>query len=190
MTIIISANQAKKQIATILKHIKHGEIFIYPTDTIYGIGCDATNKVAVKLIRQLKNRDTKPFSIIAPSKQWIIQNCVVTQEAKHWLKKLPGPYTLILKLKNKRCIASNVSQGQTIGVRIPKHWIAALVRNLKKPIVTTSANLSGEPFMKSLDDLNIKIKEGVSFIMYEGAKQARPSTIFDLSQSKPVIIKR
>ena len=79
-------------------------VFVYPTDTIYGLGCNATDEKAVDKLRKIKN--TKhPFSIIVPNKDWIYDNCTVNEEAEEWIRKLPGPYTLILRLKNKKAIA-------------------------------------------------------------------------------------
>ena len=96
--------------------IKNNALFIYPTDTIYGIGCDATSEEAVKKLRNVKTRYTRPFSIIAPNKQWILENCVIGEKEKSWIDKLPGPYTLILKLKNKTAIAKETNnEGDRIG---------------------------------------------------------------------------
>lgn len=162
--------------------IRKGGVFIYPTDTIYGLGCDATQTKAVQHVYALKQRSGKPLSVIAPSKDWIIKNCVLGKKAKQWLKKLPGKYTLILQLKNKKAVAKHVHLGDyTLGVRIPKHWIANIVQQYGKPIVTTSVNRSGMPFMTSLHDLLPAIKHKVAFIVYEGVKKAHPSTIVDLS---------
>ena len=66
--------------------IEEGSIFIHPTDTIYGIGCDATNKEAVRKIRDIK-QSKQPFSVIAPGKQWILDNCIVHEHAKEFLDK-------------------------------------------------------------------------------------------------------
>ena len=178
---IFTKAELQSRFTEIEERISRGAVFIYPTDTIYGIGCHALDEKAVAKIRQLKERPTNPFSIIVPSKEWIAENCLVKKEAKEWLNKLPGPYTLIMKLKNKKAIAKGVTQGEeTIGVRIPAHWFSNVVRKLGFPIVTTSANRSGKPFMTSLDDLDSKIKEGVDFIIYEGEKKGQPSKIVNL----------
>ena len=163
--------------------LKKGKVFIYPTDTIYGIGCDATNTSAVKHVHALKQREKKPFSVIAPSKQWILQNCIVNSAVKKWLHKLPGKYTFILKLRNRKAVSSSVHLGDfTVGVRIPRHWISSVVADYAKPIVTTSVNISGQAFMTSLHDMHSGIRKKVALIVYEGKKKAHPSTIVDFVQ--------
>ena len=182
---VLTKAELQMRFAEITERISHGAVFIYPTDTIYGIGCNALDKKAVAKIRTIKERPTNHFSIIAPSKDWITENCIANKEAKEWLSKLPGSYTLILKLKNKSTIAKNVNQGtENIGVRIPDHWFSNVVQELGFPIVTTSANRSGRPFMTSLEDLDPKIKEGVDFIIYEGEKKGQPSKIVNLVEGK------
>jgi tRNA threonylcarbamoyl adenosine modification protein (Sua5/YciO/YrdC/YwlC family) len=168
-----------------------GEVFVYPTDTIYGLGCNGFNKKAVAKVRELKQRPTDPFSVIAPSKEWILANCVVTKQAQEWIDKLPGPYTLIFKLKNKNAVAENVHPGtDTLGVRIPKHWIADLANSIDTPIVTTSANKHGGNFMTTIDDLDEDIKKKVNFILYEGEKKGRPSALINLASEEVVVKKR
>ena len=165
----------------LIEHIMSGEVFIHPTDTIYGIGCNATDEKAVKKVRRLKERNDAPFSVWAPSKDWIRENCVITGEAQQWLEQLPGPQTLILRLKNKKAVAPNVNPGNgTLGVRMPNHWFHKMVEHLGVPIVTTSANRSGRKFMTSIDDLDTEIRNGVRFCVYEGEKRGRPSKIVHL----------
>ncbi|MBW2981032.1 threonylcarbamoyl-AMP synthase [Candidatus Woesearchaeota archaeon] len=167
----------------LFKKIVQDAVFIHPTDTIYGIGCNAESEEAVKKVREIKQRQDNPFSVIAPSKDWIMENCEVDEKAEEWIDKLPGAYTLILKLKNKDCIAESVNLGMgTLGVRIPEHWFGKVIEEFGKPIVTTSANVTGGNFMTSVDDIDSAIKLKLDFAVYEGEKKASPSEIIDLSK--------
>ena len=173
---------------SIIDAIINGTVFIHPTDTIYGIGCNAQNPNSVKKIRLLKGRAASPFSVIAPSLNWVMENCIVTKEAGEWLEKFPGPYTLILKLKNEKCAAKEVNSGlKTLGVRIPNHWISNLVAEADVPVVTTSVNRANEDYMTSLEDLDSAIKSGIDFALYEGRKEGKPSKIIDLTGAVRII---
>jgi len=172
----------------IISQIRDGAVFIYPTDTIYGIGCNALVSDSVKKIRKLKGRTSNPFSVIAPSIDWIRENCAIGKESEEWIGKLPGPYTLILRVKNKKCVSKNVNPGlSTIGVRIPNHWISQMVSESGIPLVTTSVNKRGEEYMTSLEDMDSSIGEAVEFILYEGQKKGKPSKIVDLAGNTKVI---
>ncbi len=164
----------------IIHKIKQGAIFIYPTDTIYGIGCIATNTASVQKIRTIKQRPDTPFSIWVPSCEWVKQNCVLTKDSEQAITNLPGPYTIILQLKNNKSIAQNIHPNTTsIGIRLPNHWFHKLVEKLNTPIVTTSANKHNEPFMTSLENLDKSIEIEIDFLIYEGPKEARPSKIIN-----------
>ena len=178
---VISKEEFLQNKAHYYSLIKNGAVFIYPTDTIYGIGCNAQDKTAVDKLRKIKERFQKPFSVIVPSLLWIQENCEVFGKARDELKKLPGRYTFIFALKTEDCIAKNVNGNSgTLGVRIPGHWIAEVVKELDFPIVTTSVNLTGRDFMTSLDDLHPKIKDETDFIIYEGKKEVKPSQVINL----------
>lgn len=188
---VITKEEARLSVHEIAGRVAEGEVFIYPTDTIYGLGCDATNAKAVDKIHDIKPRHNIPYSVIAPSIEWIRENCVITPEAEEYIKQLPGQITLILKLKNKDCIAEGVNFGKdTIGVRIPHHWITNLVGALEVPIVTTSVNKTGEPYMTSLDNLDPKIKAHVGFCIYEDEKKGRASKIIHLEGDETTIRER
>ncbi len=185
---ILNPDEFKVEKASIIESISEGAVFIYPTDTIYGIGCNAQVSNSVKKIRRLKARAANPFSVISPSVDWIKDNCIVTKDGEEWLKKLPGPYTLIFKLKNKKCVAKEVNSGlETLGVRIPKHWISKVVAETEIPIVTTSVNKSSQDYMTSIEDLDNNMKKGVDFILYEGGKEGKPSKIVDLTDNAKII---
>lgn len=188
---VLNKDELEQQKHSLLKELKQ-TVFIYPTDSIYGIGCDATNEALVEKVRELKNSTLQPFSVIAPSKEWVYENCDVTPEAKEWVEKLGGPITindkkyavsLILNLKNKEAVAANVLQGkETLSVRIPDHWFSAYVTTMDTPVVTTSANPTGGDFMTSLEDLHPRVKAGVTHCIYEGEKLGNPSTLVHLDK--------
>ena len=185
---ILNFDEFKDEKDKLIESISDGAVFIYPTDTIYGIGCDAANSDSVKKIRKLKSRTKNPFSVIAPSLDWIKENCIVTKEGEDWLKKLPGPYTLIFKLKNKKCVTKSVNPGlDTLGVRIPNHWISKIISESEVPFVTTSVNKGGEDYMTSLEDIDRSISNEVDFLIYEGKKEGNPSKIVDLSGNVKII---
>ena len=185
--IVLNFDEYNLNRKTILKEVPTST-FIYPTDTIYGIGCSALNEKLVSKIRKLK-QSSQPFSVIVPNKEWIYDNCIITENAEEWIRKLPGPYTLLLKLKNKKAVAKNVHNYDIngdviIGVRMPNHWFLSISYTLKIPIITTSANITGQNFMTSLDDLDIALRNGVDYVFYEGPKKGTPSTIVNLAGSQ------
>ena len=183
---VLTKAELSKRLDEIVGKIKNGAIFIYPTDTIYGIGCDARNKKSVAKIRKLKeSRGNAPFSIWAPSTEWVEEHCLITKKGEKWMKELPGALTLIMNLQNKQVIADNVNPGlKKIGVRLPDHWFKKVVEKFENPIITTSANRTGEPFMTSIENLNSDVKDAVDFMIYEGEKEARPSKLINVESDK------
>ena len=174
-----------------IEHLSYGAVFIYPTDTLYGIGCDARNNALVQRIRRIKNSFKQPMSIIVPSKKWIMDNLVVKPEHQEWLDKLPGPYTLIFNRKIKDCVALDVNPfNDTLGVRIPKNWFSDVVEKLDFPIVTTSINLHGQKPCDSVSDVSGNMSSMVDVAIDDGELKGHPSTLVDLTQSPPKIIER
>ncbi len=191
MAEIIRGEDLRKDMKKYIEELKKS-VFIHPTDTIYGIGGDATKHNIVERIRKIKHRPIQAMSVIAPSKEWIYENFEINEKVEEWISKLPGPYTLILRVKKgKKPVASNVAPGlDSVGVRIPNHWISELVALMNKPIITTSANIVGEEFMTTIDNLDERIRSGVDYIIYEGEKKGRPSTIVHLEKEEVEIKKR
>jgi len=151
-----------------------GKIFIYPTDTVYGLGCNALDEEAVARIKEIKKRDkNKPLSVITPSIDWIGKYCVVDIVLD---KYFPGPYTVILKKKNKKFL-DHVSSGDSLGVRIPSSDFCDVVRLSGVPFVTTSVNLSGEKPAKKISEISKDIKNQVDVIIDEGKLSGKPSTL-------------
>jgi L-threonylcarbamoyladenylate synthase len=179
---IYSREEAELEKDKIFRDILTGKLFIHPTDTIYGLGCNAMNEKAVQELRNTKRNTNRSFSIMVPSIEWIKNNCVITPEVIQWLEKLPGPYTIILSLKNKNAIARGVNLGSdTIGVRIPDHWFSDMIKEMDTPIITTSANITGSNFMTSVDDLDQMLAMKCAFMIDIGQLKGKPSTIVNLA---------
>ena len=161
--------------------IKEGKVFVYPTDTVYGIGCDASNQEAVDRIRKIKG-SKKAWSVIAPGKAWIEEHCKTGEE----LDKLPGPFTFVYESDVK--LACN-NQGKTLGVRIPDHPFSKIVEKTGKAFVSTSVNKTGEEPIISLVQLERDIYQKVDVIIDVGPIKGKPSTVIDYSQSPPKILR-
>jgi L-threonylcarbamoyladenylate synthase len=167
----------------VIEQMRTGAVFVYPTDTVYGIGCNALISDSVKKIRKIKKTD-HPFSVIAPSGKWILNNLVI--EARKSLRVLPGPYTLIFR-KKQPFFLRDVSPLPTLGVRVPAHPITRIVMEIGIPFVTTSANLSGKkPVRKASEAKKLK---GVNFIIDGGTLTNAPSIVIDLSGEEEKIIR-
>lgn len=165
-----------------------GKIVIYPTDTVYGIGCDAENEKLVKKIYEIKKRDRKkPLSVIAPSFEWIFKNFDCNEKLVR--NFLPGAYTLILRKKNIDFL-KNVAPGNSVGVRIPAHLISKVIEKLNIPFVTTSANISGKKAPASVEEIEKKILDKADIIIDGGKLPGKPSTIVDLTGKEVKIIER
>lgn len=171
----------------IIKEIKKGSIFVYPTDTVYGLGCNAYNENSVGKILKIK-KSKQPLSVITPSKKWISNNCIVSKEIID--KYFPGPFTLILK-KRKECkVPLIVSNGKNIlGVRIPKHEFTEIIKEADIPFITTSANLHGNGTPKSFEEIPKEILNKADFIIKNGKMSGKPSRIIDLTFNKIKIIR-
>lgn len=183
MVRIIKLEELKER--HIVNNIGKGKIFIYPTDTIYGLGCDATNEKAVKKVREIK-QSKKPFSVIAQSKQWIYKNF---DARKSYIRKLPGPFTFILKMK-KRIVPESVTGSESLGVRIPRHPFIKTIQKAKKPFITTSVNLSGNKPIIKIEEIPEEILSKVDLVIDAGTLDNSPSTIIDLTGKIARIVKR
>ncbi|MBN1543936.1 threonylcarbamoyl-AMP synthase [Candidatus Woesearchaeota archaeon] len=174
-----------------VENISFGAVFIYPTDTLYGIGCDARNNSLVQRVRRIKNSYGFPLSVIVPSKDWIRENLKVEKRHEEWLAKLPGPYTLIFEKKIKDCVADDVNPvSNTLGVRIPKNWFADVVKKVGFPIITTSLNVHGQKPHSSIADIPDNLKMMVDFAIGDGEIVGKASTLVDLTKTPPKIVER
>ncbi len=173
--------------------IKNGGVIIYPTDTIYGIGCDIFNPKAVKKIYEIKKREgKKPMSIICRNMKEIGQYAYINSYAFRLMNRLlPGPYTFILKAKKNLPDTFISKKNRTIGVRIPDNEICLdLVKELENPIITTSANISGEPVFSDPSEIAKEISDKVDLIIDGGILDGDASTVVDLTGEEAVVLRK
>lgn len=167
--------------------ILSGKIMIYPTDTLYGIGGNALDAKAVERIYSIKEREVgKPLSVIMGNLDMIKEYCELTKEQEIILLNfLPGPYTFILKLKKGKKLAA-IGNSETVGVRVPEHQFARrLSVELKIPIITTSANISGKKEATTVKQIDKLVIDKVDFIIDSGETIHRQgSTVVDLISMK------
>ncbi len=172
--------------------LSQGGIIVYPTDTIYGVGCDIFNRDAVKKIYHLKKREAKkPMSIICADLKDISKYAIIPDYAFAILKKyLPGPYTFILKAKNLLPMGF-LAKNKTVGVRIPQNQICLdIAKTLGCPIITTSLNISGQEVLVSPSQLSKEMKNQIDLIIDVGALKQVASTVVDLTQNPPAIVRQ
>ncbi len=164
--------------------IKNGRVLIYPTDTVYGIGCDIHALESVKKIFKIKRRSFKnPLSVAFSDLDMVRRFTGLNERQERFIKgHVEEPYTFILPKTPK--IPDIVSAGlNTVGVRIPNHLITRkLIKLSDTPIITTSANISGEKAPVSVTGINDEIKDKVDMIIDSGAcRLGVPSRIVDLT---------
>ena len=174
----------------VIEAIKRGDVFVYPTDTIYGLGCNAENPASVARIVKSKGREeSKRFSVIAPGKDWIWQHAVLTDANRKFADDiLPGPYTLIVRAKGGAPKAV-VSSERSLGIRIPNHPFTDIVSEARVPFVTTSVNLSGEEPVSSIRDIPGQIIKGVDWAIDAGKVFGLASRVFDLREKDVKILR-
>jgi len=166
--------------------LSKGGLILYPTDTIWGIGCDATNKVAVEKIYRLKKRSDKKAMIILVADQKDILNYVDDHDEKifYHLEAATKPTTVIYP--NAKHLSENlINTDGTIAIRIIKDdFCKELLLEYKKPVVSTSANLSGQPSPKDYYAIASEIKNGVDYIVKHRREDSvflQPSSIIKLN---------
>ena len=188
---ITETNRLQTLDQAVLK-LKNGGLIVYPTDTIYGIGCDALNQSAVNKIYQLKGRDDrKPMSFICHDIEQIKKFAQLSSDHIDLLERnLPGAFTFILEA-SQGCPDHLKSQNNTVGIRIPDNQICLeLVRKLDSPIITTSINQSGQPPLNDPQEIEAIFGDRLDLILDAGEIKGSASTIVDLTQPESKIIRK
>jgi len=190
----MSNNDINTEVHNAFEVIKNGGIILYPTDTVWGIGCDATNAEAVAKIYALKQREESKSMIVLMNGEKMMYNVFkdIPEVAWQIWDISEKPTTLILD--NPRNVAPNIiAEDKTLGVRIIKEpFCFKLMERMKKPLVSTSANISGQPTPIAFKDINPEILKGVDYVvnLYHEKIAGKPSTVIKLSNDSQVKIIR
>tara|TARA_Y100000746_G_scaffold209327_1_gene198926 strand:- start:755 stop:1330 length:576 start_codon:yes stop_codon:yes gene_type:complete len=166
--------------------LKKGKIIVYPTDTVWGIGCNPFDQESVNNLFNIKGKKENGVSILVNNVNLISEYCITNKTQKDIIEKLfPGPVTAILKSKVE--FAKGVTRNGNIAIRIPKNNTSVSLAK-KNPIITTSANIHGENIAKDLNEA--KKIFGNSCIYLDGEKpDGVESTIIDLTKDTPKIVR-
>jgi tRNA threonylcarbamoyl adenosine modification protein (Sua5/YciO/YrdC/YwlC family) len=170
--------------------LQAGGVIGYPTDTVYGIGCDLFSKKSIDRLYQIKEMDhTQKLALICPDLSSVARYAIVENAAFRILRKyLPGPYTFILEATSE--VPKMVqTKRRTIGVRIPDHPVTqALVQGLGKPLMSTTAAPHGHPPYidpHEIDDLF----PGLAMVLDAGVGGSVPTSVIDLTSTYPTVIR-
>ncbi len=186
-------NPQGRHIQKAVEVLNNGGIIIYPTDTVYGIGCSIFNSSAIERIYQLKRQQkSKTFSFICSDLSHISEYARVSNTAYRLMKQLiPGPYTFILPASRlKQLPKSMISKRKTVGIRVPdNNTCQMLVRELGHPILNASVlDLTGD-IISDPDTIREQFEKRVDLILGESSSIQEFSTILDLTEEQPIVVR-
>ncbi len=178
----------KEEIAKTLAILKSGGVILYPTDTVWGLGCDATNEIAVAKINEIKGRALDKSFIVLLNSEHQLQSYVteIPDVAYELIEYAENPLTIIFS--GAKNLAKNVINADgTVGIRVVKHvFLEELLQRFRRPITSTSANISGQPTPQFFDDISQDIIDTVDYVVdfeQELRIAKKPSTIIKLGPS-------
>ena len=175
----------------IVKILKNGGLVITPTDTVYGIMADATNNDAVKKVYEAKKRSfDKPLIVLVDSiemlSDYVLEIDDKTKEIidKYW----PGPLTILFKKNDK--LSKYVSNNEYVGIRRPDNKIIQdILKEFKKPVVSTSANISNHEVVSDVSKIPDELLESIDFVLDGGEINNESSTIIKIEDEKIIILR-
>jgi tRNA threonylcarbamoyl adenosine modification protein (Sua5/YciO/YrdC/YwlC family) len=188
---INAKNPQKRLVRKVVDILEQGGVIGYPTDTIYGVGCDLFNPEAIQKIHRLKKmEDKKPLSFICSDLKDISHYAFVSNYAYKVMKRLlPGAYTFILKATKFVPKIAQTKQ-KTVGIRIPDNKIClALVKELGHPIISTSVSKPNEGLFNDPAEIEERFRKRLDLVIDGGVIVAEHSSIIDLTADFPKVIR-
>lgn len=184
-------NPQGRLINKVAEALKAGEVIAYPTDTVYGIGCDLSNKGAIDKVYRIKGKQrNKPLSFICSDLSDISQYAYVQDYAYKIMKRLlPGPYTFVLQA-TKLVPRTVMTKQKTVGIRVPDNNICIeIVKNLGRPIINTSITRNKDQLFEDADAIKEIYGHQLAYVIDGGTIVAEHSTVVDLTGDAPVILR-
>jgi len=185
-------NPQRRLIRRVVEVLEGGGVIGYPTDTIYGVGCDLFNQEAIRKIHRLKKlEEKKPLSFICSDLKDISRYAYVSNYAYKMMKRLlPGPYTFVLKA-TKLVPKIAMTKQNTVGIRIPDNKIClALVKELGHPIISTSVYKPDEGLFNEPAEIEERFGKQLDLVIDGGVIVAEHSSIIDLTGDSPKVIRK
>jgi tRNA threonylcarbamoyl adenosine modification protein (Sua5/YciO/YrdC/YwlC family) len=172
--------------------LRDGGLIVYPTDSIYGLGCDLFNKRGIEKIYQIKGNDKRKYlSFICPDLKGISEYAYVSNAAYKIMRHLlPGPYTFIL---NATRLVPKVllEKRKTVGIRVPDNKVCqALLAEFGSPVISTSASLSERDYIGDPNAIESVFANRADLFLDAGPGGLEPSTVIDLTEDEPVLIRQ
>ncbi|MBP9020766.1 MAG: threonylcarbamoyl-AMP synthase [Syntrophobacterales bacterium] len=187
---INSDNPQKRLIKKTVEILRDGGIIVYPTDTVYGMGCDLFNKRGIEKIYEIKRRSMKqPFSFICADLKDISNYAIVSNYAYKTMRRmLPGPYTFILEA-TRLVPKILLTKRKTVGIRVPDNEIClSIVRELGNPIISTSVT-TGDEILSDPAEIEKKYGRAVDLVIDGGILATEKSSVVSLVNDVPEIIR-
>jgi tRNA threonylcarbamoyl adenosine modification protein (Sua5/YciO/YrdC/YwlC family) len=179
-----------RKVRRAIEALEDGGIIAYPTDTVYGLGCDLTNKHAVERLYSVKGMErSQPLAFVCPDLSDIARYALVDNQVYRVLRRfLPGPYTFILPAT--RDVPKLVQmRRKTVGIRVPACEVTrTLARELGRPIISTTAARPGEEPLVDPHEIDATFR-GLALVLDGGAGGLVPTTVIDLTQIPPQIVR-
>lgn len=181
----MNASDSDAELERAADAIRGGELVVYPTETVYGLGADALDPEAVDRVFEEKGRPrSNPLSMAVPDVESAAQYADLTERERRFVREfLPGPVTVVVEAGDR--IPEALTAGRDrVGVRIPDHPLALSLLERVAPVTATSANRSGEPSARRADELDPEIREAVESVLDGGEVGGTESTVVDVERGE------
>lgn len=185
-------NPQQRLVDRVVERLRDGAVIAYPTDTIYGIGCDITNKKAIERVYQIKQRPQhKPFSFLCSDLKNISRYAKVSNYAYKTMRRLlPGPYTIILEGSNE-VPKMMLTKRKSAGIRVPDNPICmALIQTLGNPIISTSATTADGELLNQPWLIEERLGKLLDLVIDGGPVPGEPSSIISLIGDRPEVLRK